>query len=230
MAYCPVCGSLETSGQSFCAHCGSPTPSTGATPSSATPSSPPPPSGLPAYPGMSPFPAAPVYQGELGNQSRIAGFWWRVLAFVLDEIFIDLVLYAALRNSVTFYEEATITVIANFLYFGLMVGLARGQTLGMKICGLRVVNAIDRGPVTFTQAMARSALYCVLLLVASIYNYHARRTTHLTTKQAEKVLRDGLLYLALATPHFLDLLWAAWDKRRQTLHDKFAKTIVIRTR
>jgi uncharacterized RDD family membrane protein YckC len=179
---------------------------------------------------MSPYPPAPAYQGELLNQAGIAGFWWRVLAFVLDEIFIDLVLYAVLRNSVTFYEEAAIAVIANFLYFGLMVGLARGQTLGMKICHLRVVNASDRGPVTLNQAMARSALYCVLLLLASIYNYHARRTTNLTTKQAEKVVRDGLLYLALAAPHFLDLLWAAWDKRRQTLHDKFAKTVVIRTR
>jgi uncharacterized RDD family membrane protein YckC len=149
---------------------------------------------------------------------------------VLDEVVIDLVLYLALHNTITFYEEVVIAAIANFLYFGLMVGLAKGQTLGMKLCRLRVVNASDHSPVTFNQAMVRSAFYCVLLLVASIYNYHARRTTHLTTKQAEKVLRDGLLYLALATPHFLDLLWAAWDKRRQTLHDKFARTVVIRTR
>jgi uncharacterized RDD family membrane protein YckC len=29
-------------------------------------------------------------------------------------------------------------------------------------------------------------------------------------------------------PHFLDLLWAAWDPKRQTLHDKAAGTIVVR--
>lgn len=28
----------------------------------------------------------------------------------------------------------------------------------------------------------------------------------------------------------VDLLWPAWDKRRQALHDKFANTVVIRTR
>jgi uncharacterized RDD family membrane protein YckC len=70
----------------------------------------------------------------------------------------------------------------------------------------------------------------VLLLVASIYHYTAKRTTNLTEKQAEVVVRHGLLYLALAAPHLIDLLWAAWDKQRQTLHDKFAKTVVLRTR
>jgi uncharacterized RDD family membrane protein YckC len=175
---------------------------------------------------------APAYQGEWSNQPRIAGFWWRVLAFILDEVVIDLVLYFALHDSssITFYEQATVAVIANFLYFGLMVGLAKGQTLGMRACRLRVVNAKDHGPVSFNQAMVRAVTYSVLLLIASLYNYHVKRTTNLTNKQAEAVLRHGLLYLALAAPHFLDLLWAAWDKQRQTLHDKFATTVVIRTR
>ncbi len=231
MAYCPVCGSLETSGQNFCAKCGSPTPATESPSTSASPS-PSGTSGIPPYPGTSAYPPAPVYQGEWATQPGIAGFWWRVVAFVLDEVFIDLVLFAALHNLtlITFYEQVAIAAIANFLYFGLMVGLARGQTLGMKICRLRVVNAKDQSPVTFNQAMVRSASYCALLLLSSIYNYHARRSAHMTTRQAEVVLRDGLLYLALAAPHFLDLLWAAWDKRRQTLHDKLAKTVVIRTR
>jgi uncharacterized RDD family membrane protein YckC len=210
MAFCPVCGAQVAMGQNFCARCGSPTTTSGA--STLTP--------------------APTYQGEMSNPQRIAGFGWRVLAFVLDEFVLDLVLYLALRNSnsITFLEQGIFAFVANFLYFGLMVGLAKGQTLGMMACRLRVVNETDRGPVTFNQAMARSAIYSVLLLLASIYDYHAKRKNNLTTKQAEVILRHGLLYLALAAPHLLDLLWAVWDKQRQTLHDKFAKTVVVHTR
>ena len=96
---------------------------------------------------------------------------------------------------------------------------------------MRVVNASDHAPVTLAQARLRSLLYSVLLLVASLYHYHPpRSTSHLTTKQAGVVVRHGLTYYGLSVPHFLDLLWAAWDRRRQTLHDKFARTVVIRTR
>lgn len=215
MAYCPVCGDLEAPGQNFCARCGSPTPTSGRPTVDA--------------PGL---PPAPVYQGVSANQPRIAGFWWRVLAFVLDQIVVGLVVDVFLHSSssITFLEGAGVSVVAFFLYFGLMVGLARGQTLGMMICHLRVVNATDGGPASFNQAIARAAFYSVLLFIASIYHYTAKRTSNLTEQQAEVVVRHGLIYLALAAPHLIDLIWAAWDKRRQTLHDKFAKTIVLRTR
>jgi uncharacterized RDD family membrane protein YckC len=36
------------------------------------------------------------------------------------------------------------------------------------------------------------------------------------------------IYLLLVVPHYLDLLWAAWDGKRQTLHDKVGGTIVVR--
>jgi uncharacterized RDD family membrane protein YckC len=226
MAYCSVCGAQEAPGQNYCATCGSPTSATGSStpaPGSSAPAPVPYPSGLTP---------APVYQSDLTNQPRIAGFWWRVLAFVLDEIVINVVLYVAFHsaNTITYLQGAVISVVAYFLYFGLMVGLAKGQTLGMMVCRMRVVNATDRGPVSFNQAMTRAALYCVLLLLASIYHYSARNTTNLTEAQKETVLRHGVIWLALATPHLLDLLWAAWDKQRQTLHDKFAKTVVVRTR
>lgn len=214
MAYCPVCGDPETPGQNFCARCGSPTP----TIARSSPI------------GSGPAPA-PVYHGTAALQ-QIAGFWWRVLAFILDQIVVGLVVDVFLHssNAITFTEGAGVSVVTFFLYFGLMVGFAGGQTLGMMVCHLRVVNAADRGPVSLAQAMARSALYSVLLLVASLYHYTARRTTNLTEQQAEVIVRHGLIYLALAVPHLGDLLWAAWDKQRQTLHDKFARTVVLRTR
>lgn len=236
MAYCPVCGTEEAPGQNFCARCGSPTPSSGSpssresSPVSPTPSAPPS-QNLPPYPGASSYPSAPVYQGATTPGLQIASFWWRVLAFIVDELVLEFVLLLALRNvSISYTASVTILIIVNFLYFGLMVGLVRGQTIGMMICRLRVVNAADRAPVTLTQAMWRSALYCALLLVASIYRYRPPSTSNLTAKQETRLLHHALIYFALAVPHLLDLLWAAWDKQRQTLHDKLGKTIVIRTR
>jgi len=34
--------------------------------------------------------------------------------------------------------------------------------------------------------------------------------------------------LILVLPLYLDLLWPLWDKRNQTLSDKFADTVVVR--
>ncbi len=36
--------------------------------------------------------------------------------------------------------------------------------------------------------------------------------------------------VAFGIPSILDLLWAFWDKDRQTLHDKIMKTVVVNDR
>jgi uncharacterized RDD family membrane protein YckC len=38
----------------------------------------------------------------------------------------------------------------------------------------------------------------------------------------------ALASLALTIPVLVDLLWPLWDKRKQTLTDKFAGTVVVR--
>lgn len=40
---------------------------------------------------------------------------------------------------------------------------------------------------------------------------------------------EVLLFLALFVPWVVDMLFPAWDGRRQTLHDKVARTVVVRT-
>ena len=42
-------------------------------------------------------------------------------------------------------------------------------------------------------------------------------------------LSEGILFVLLIVPGLLDILWPLWDQRRQTLHDKMAATLVIRT-
>jgi uncharacterized RDD family membrane protein YckC len=155
----------------------------------------------------------------------IAGFWWRLLGFVIDSIILGVVINLPLRqSSLSFYTDAIIQVVAAFLYFGLFVNLG-GATPGMRICRMRCVSA-DGSKVTATQAYTRALVYCVLVLIASFYQLHTY--AHPTPAETHRLARQFGIYLLLVAPHYLDLLWAAWDSKRQTLHDKAAGTIVVR--
>jgi hypothetical protein len=72
----------------------------------------------------------------------------------------------------------------------------------------------------------RTALYCVLDVLGSLYHY----TRYLHPDAHEKMLnsRHALLVIILFIPVVIDLLWPLWDTKNQTLHDKFAKTVVVR--
>jgi uncharacterized RDD family membrane protein YckC len=130
-----------------------------------------------------------------------------------------------LRNSnLSFYAVSIIQVVAAFLYFGLFVSYG-GATLGMRLCRTRCLSA-DGSKVTSTQAFTRALVYCLFVLIASFYQL--RTFAHPTPAETHRLARQVSIYLLLAVPHYLDLLWAAWDPRRQTLHDKAAGTIVVR--
>lgn len=207
MAYCQVCGAQEGEGQRFCASCGAP--SSSPTASSLTSFS----------------PLAPIrVDGAVATQD-VAGFWWRFGGFVLDSIILGIVISLPLRHSsLSFHTVASLQIVAAFLYFGVFVAYG-GATLGMRICRLRCLSA-DGSRVTGSQAYTRALVYCILLIFASFYQLHTY--THPTPAETHRLARELGIYLLLAVPHFLDLLWAAWDPKRQTLHDKAAGTIVVR--
>jgi uncharacterized RDD family membrane protein YckC len=156
---------------------------------------------------------------------NIAGFWWRFGGFVIDSIILGLVISIPLRqSSLSFYAVSIIQVVAAFFYFGLFVTYG-GATLGMRIFRMRCVG-VDGSKVTATQAYARALVYCMFLVIASLYQLHTY--TNPTPAETRRLARQLSIYLLLAVPHYLDLLWAAWDGQRQTLHDKAAGTIVVR--
>jgi uncharacterized RDD family membrane protein YckC len=207
VAYCQVCGTQEVDGQRFCASCGAPSSSSSV--------------GSPAQ-----FPAsAHLSTVATSPGQNIAGFWWRFGGFVIDSIILGLVISIPLRqSSLSFYAVAIIQVVAAFLYFGLFVSYG-GATLGMRVFRMRCVGA-DGSKVTATQAFTRALVYSVILLTASLYQIHTYSNP--TPAETRRLARQFSIYLLLAVPHYLDLLWAAWDGKRQTLHDKAAGTIVVR--
>ncbi len=98
-----------------------------------------------------------------------------------------------------------LTGILFLVYATVLVGGQRGQTVGMMAVGVRAVRDGTRDVVGYGPAFGRSLMEQVLRLL-------------------------GAVSLVLGLPWLLDMLWPLWDARNQTLHDKVAKTVVIRAR
>jgi uncharacterized RDD family membrane protein YckC len=159
--------------------------------------------------------------------ANLANFWWRALGYVIDLIFLLAVVSLPLKGlHLTYYSSVVLNLLAAYFYAALLIGLVGGQTIGMKIVGIRCVNASDQGKVTLQQAFLRATAYGALVLVGSFYR--VQRYLNPTPLQTKEFAKQVFIYYCFLAPHFLDLLWAAWDKRNQTLHDKFAKTVVVR--
>ena len=82
---------------------------------------------------------------------------------------------------------------------------ARGQTVGMMAVGVRVVRDEAHDALGYGRALWRASVEQFLRLLATV------------------TLILGIIWL-------LDMLFPLWDKKRQTLHDKLAKTVVLRVR
>jgi uncharacterized RDD family membrane protein YckC len=94
---------------------------------------------------------------------------------------------------------ACIIAVLSFFYDSIQHGLW-GQTLGKRALGTRVVSADDRSKISGGTAAGRAAVYALIPVVPLI----------------------GTLF------SLLNSLWLTWDRRRQALHDKAARTIVVK--
>ncbi len=91
-------------------------------------------------------------------------------------------------------------------YGTLLCGSSRGQTVGMMAVGVRAVrDEAQGGELGYGRAFGRALCEGVLRLV-------------------------NLLFFLLGLVWILDMLFPLWDKKRQTLHDKVAGSVVLRTR
>jgi uncharacterized RDD family membrane protein YckC len=150
------------------------------------------------------------------------------LGYVIDLLILFLSFTLPLRAShPPYYETVVLEAIAAYFYGSLFIGLSNGATIGMKIVRLRCVNAGDFEKVTLTQAFRRSTAYSALVLVSALYHPYGHFDS--LTGRSQYSATQGLLIPLFAVPRLLDLFWATWDKRNQTLHDKFAQTLVVRS-
>lgn len=88
-----------------------------------------------------------------------AGFWIRLLA-----VTIDMVLVALLCAPLGIKDQGTVMLL--ILYQGLLIGIWKGQTLGKRACGIKVISANGCHP-SLGQSFGRvlSKLLSVLILM-----------------------------------------------------------------
>ena len=94
-----------------------------------------------------------------------------------------------------------VTLIIGYIIWSLFT-FKRGQTPGKRLIGIRVIRT-DGTPSLFGWTFVREFLVKSLLF-----------------EVAADAVTAGIASL-------IDLLWAFWDKDRQTLHDKIVKTVVV---
>lgn len=95
---------------------------------------------------------------------------------------------------------AAVSLIYNMFFL-----MRTGATLGKRICGITVRLRDRPGPLSFVDALKRQAIWLIVNLAGLV----------------PLLSYPGLLCT------LLDLLWPAWDQRRQALHDKIAATNVV---
>jgi uncharacterized RDD family membrane protein YckC len=185
----------------------------------------------PQPPGPYPAPSAGGRYGANGDGGDpqalpYAGWGTRLGGYLIDAvIFIPVlaVLYLVLRHTHTLevhlmtrrngtHVRRTVSLLAPLITAGLFViyatvmyGGARGQTVGMMAVGVRVVREEAHDALGYGRALWRASVEQFLRILATV------------------TLILGVIWL-------LDMLFPLWDKKRQTLHDKLAKTVVLRVR
>ena len=94
-----------------------------------------------------------------------------------------------------------VTLVIGYLIWQLVFTLHHGQTPGKQLVGIRVMR-VDGTPSDWGWTFLREWV-------------------------VEGLLIGGLGGFLFGIPGIIDLLWAFWDKDRQTLHDKIMKTVVV---
>jgi uncharacterized RDD family membrane protein YckC len=201
--YCSKCGANVADGTAFCSACGQPMVGFSVGPAAA---------GAPAAL------AAPGYAPAARPAVAYAGFWLRVVAFIIDAIllhFVSVILFLpfaasmgmGMRGMMTgrppniqellplfhaMFRMALIRLVLNWLYFALLESSSWQATLGKKALGLEVTD-LDGNRISFGRATGR---------------FFAKIISSLTL---------GIGYIM-----------AGFTEKKQALHDMIAGTLVIR--
>jgi uncharacterized RDD family membrane protein YckC len=188
------------------------------------PPPPPPPAAPPAFPTQTQIGYPSAASPEAASGVPYASWGIRVGGYLIDAVIflVVLAIFALLfrhthaldvhlmaRRGTRRRSFSTLpflfTGLCYIAYGTLLCGSARGQTLGMMAVGVRAVRDESLGVLGYGRALARAVFEGVLRLI-------------------------NLLFLLLGLVWILDMLFPLWDKKRQTLHDKVAGSVVLRVR
>jgi uncharacterized RDD family membrane protein YckC len=163
--------------------------------------------------GTNPYGPTPFGNAPVAAMPPLGGLGRRLVARIIDYLLLAVigVPLALLAYSGSSHDRTArsigadaIVVLVAFVYEGLMLTLSRGQTVGKKAMRIRVAVLSDGSVPSGSKGWIRSAVFWL----------------------------PGL-FSALCIPavfSLLNILWCTWDRPyRQCIHDKAARTVVVRT-
>jgi len=167
----------------------------------------------PGRSGTNPYGPTPYGNAPVAEMPPLGGLGRRLTARIIDTVLLaivgvplSLIAYAGSSHDRTFRTAVAEVALAllGFVYEGLMLTLSRGQTVGKKVMHVRVAVLANGAVPSGSTGWIRSAVYWL----------------------------PGLFSFLCIPALFslLNILWCTWDRPyQQCLHDKAAKTVVVRT-
>lgn len=121
-----------------------------------------------------------------------------------------------------------------WLAYTVLLHAKYGQTVGKRVCHVKVVDSRTEGPLTFRQALLRESIPLVMCLGFAVYQIYAlSRGTLSAVEIARGKMADSPAFWLLMS---LPLLWFVAEvitmltnEKRRALHDYLADTVVVRT-
>jgi uncharacterized RDD family membrane protein YckC len=113
------------------------------------------------YPPPPEAAGAPATGGASGPR---AGFGRRLVGALIDAILLGIV-NAILRGVIGYGAGVSIGLVVDLVYFTVMIGGARGQTVGQMAMGIRVIDFNTGGPIGYGRAFLRWLVSIVSALV-----------------------------------------------------------------
>jgi uncharacterized RDD family membrane protein YckC len=113
-------------------------------------------------------PAPPPGGAPAGPSGPRADFWYRLGGFLIDSVILGLPLNLVLLAIQNIVARQVIGIAAGIAYSVYFIGSGSGQTVGMRVLGIRAIDAATGGRVDYGKAFIRylvgvvSAIPCFL--------------------------------------------------------------------
>jgi len=167
--------------------------------------------------------------GQTDDGVPLAGWWWRVLAAIIDSVGLAIVQLPLRLVTLTSPWNLVISFCIEAIYVFLMLKLV-GATLGQMACRLRVVpvnhgryqGGLPTGTILWRVLIYQGPTFIGNLLIRTV------NPTSLSGLNPGLALLAQLPTLLCGIFGIVNVCWALWDVKSQCLHDKVAHTQVVR--
>jgi uncharacterized RDD family membrane protein YckC len=147
-----------------------------------------------------------------GTGLVLSGWWRRAGASVVDSLIV--LIPTLLLGAVGVPGYISDVILFGYLYY---FWTNRGATIGNRATDTKVVSETG-GSIDSNSAVIRGLILCLPQLISSI-----------VTGDGVGVVGTGTgLAMIVSVFYLIDFLMPLWDGRRQSIHDKVAKTLVVR--